>query len=259
MRVDHLRFWRLTLIIFLLNLLAAQLLHETGHWAVLQAYGRRPLWGFTSMVQIWDRAPTSPSDWVETTSIDGDQGWLYLDSPPASDLEWVLFVAAGPLVQLAAVVVGLMLARYGRSSVSRTLGLLLAAVNAFGGFFYQLVSLLRGVGGDEFLLGHYLGLSPVLISAVLGAAFGLGLFIALSVLDTARRRLKWAAALFLGTLPIGPLLMFANRTVIEQVDAGNPLFRSVLGFSLPVFLTGLLCLLLLGLVSYRWEAAPSGP
>jgi hypothetical protein len=40
MRIEHPGFSRLVLLIFLLNILAAQLLHEAGHWAILRAFGR---------------------------------------------------------------------------------------------------------------------------------------------------------------------------------------------------------------------------
>lgn len=253
MRIDNIRFSRLLLFILLLNILAAQLLHEAGHWAVLQVYGRRPLWGFTSLVQLSESEPSSLDNWVELTNIDGSLSWLHLESLPASDTEWVLFLAAGPLIQLAAVVIGLMFARFGRTSTVRTVGFLLALVNAFGGFFYQLVSLLQGGGSDETLIARYLALNPTIVSVVLGVGFGLGLAIAIRALGTRKMRLTWGSALFVGILPVGPLLMIANSTVIEQVDAGNPFFRPVIGFSLPVFLTGFLCILLLGFMLYRWE------
>lgn len=258
MRINYPGFPRLLLFIFLLNILAAQLLHEAGHWLVLQAFGRQPLWGFTSLVQLWDKVPAVTADWVETTSIDGRVGWLHLQSPVASDMEWLLFLVAGPLIQLVAVVVGFVIARYGRSSAVRTIGFLVALVNAFSGFLYQVVNLLRDVGGDEALIAHYLDWSPVVVSAALAVAFGVALVIGFGVIQSWKMRLTWAAALILGILPVGPLLMFANSMVIEQVDAGNPLFRSVIGFSLPVFLTGLVCLFLISFIVFRWEVAPTG-
>lgn len=259
MRIQYPGFPRLLIVIFLLNILAAQLLHEAGHWAVLQAYGRQPLWSFTSLVQLWDRAPSNPVEWVETTASDGVTGWLHLGSPIASDLEWLLFLVAGPLIQLVAIVAGLLLARYGRSPTVRTLGFIVAMVNAFSGFLYQVINLLGGVGGDEALIGHYSGWSPLAISAALALAFGLSLAFGFWALETWKMRLTWAAALFLGILPVGPLLMRANTMVIEQVDAGNPLFRSLIGFSLPVFLTGLVCMILIALLAHWWKPQAVAP
>jgi len=258
MRIKYPGFPRLLLFIFLLNILAAQLLHEAGHWIVLQLFGRQPVWGFTSLVQLWDRIPTFTADWVETTSIDGRVGWLHMQSPVASDIEWLLFLVAGPLIQLVAIVVGLVIARYGRSSAVRTIGFLVALVNSFSGFLYQVVNLLRGVGGDEALIAHYLNLSPVVVSAALAVAFGVSLVICFRALQSWKMRLTWAAALILEILPVGPLLMFANSMVINQVDADNPLFQSIIGFSLPVFFTGIVCLFLISFMVSRWEIATNG-
>ena len=257
MKIQYPGFPRLLALVFLFNILWAQILHEAGHWMVMQAYGRQPLWGITSLVQLSERVPSSPDKWVELTNSDGSTSWLYLASLPESDVEWVMFLAAGPLFQLVAVGVGLLIARNGRNATVRTFGFLIAIVNAFGGLFYQIVSLLRGGGSDEVLIGHYLDISHIAISAVLGIGFGIGLVIVLSAMESRKMRLKWLAALVAGTLPIGPLLMIANGVIIEQVDLGNPFFRSVLGFSLPVFLTGLVCLLLIGLMAYKKQFTPS--
>jgi hypothetical protein len=257
MRIEqHPGFGRLLLLVVLLNLLAAQILHESGHWAVMQAFGRRPLWGFTSLVQMSEE-PTAPEAWTAITNLDGSRSWLHTRSAPASDAEWLLFLAAGPLFQLAAVGIGFIIARRGRSPAARTIGFLVALVNAFGGFFYQVVGLLRGSGGDEVLIGHYLGISPAIVSALLGIGFGIGLVTAFRALETRRTRLTWGATLFLGTLPVGPLLMIANQAVIAQVDAGNPFFRSVLGFSLPVFLAGVLCFIGLAFMTRHWRVQAS--
>jgi len=258
MRIKHLGIPQLLILILLLNVLAAQLLHEAGHWAVLQLYGRQPVWGFTSLVQLWDRTPSAPAEWVKTTSIDGGSGWLHLGSQIGSDTEWLLFIAAGPLVQIVAFVAGLLLARYGRSSTARTLGFLVALVNVFSGFLYQVVNLAKGVGGDEVLLAHYLGTSPVAVAAVLGAIFGLGLVIVFAGLRPWKTRLTWGLALALGILPVGPLLMRANSMVTEQLDAGNRLFQPLIGFSLPVFLTGLVCLVAISFMVYRWQVVHAG-
>lgn len=252
MRIEHPGFGRLLLLVLLVNLLAAQILHESGHWAVMQAFGRRPLWGITSLVQMSEE-PAAPEEWTAITNLDGSRSWLRVRSAPTSDAEWLLFLAAGPLAQLAAVAVGYAVARRSASPMTRTLGFLVALVNAFGGLFYQVVRLLRGSGGDELLIGHYLGVSPTVISVALGIGFGIGLVACLRALGTRRQRLTWAAALLLGTLPVGPLLMIANQAIITQVNAGNPFFRSVLGFSFPVFLTGVLCFIGLAYMTRHWR------
>lgn len=154
---------------------------------------------------------------------------------------------------MLAIAVGLAIATRSRRPAARTFGLMVALVNSFGHFFYQVVSSLRGGGGDETLLGYYLNIPWPLISLVFGAASAAGLLAGFALLPSARIRLKWGAALFLGTLPVGPLLMRANGLVIDGVDANNPWFRPVLGFSFPVLLLGLISAIAIFLVVRGWE------
>lgn len=258
MRIPYPGFIRLVAMALMMNLLGGQILHESGHWAVMQAFGRQPLWGFTSLVQLWEREPADPTQWVAITAPDGDQGWLHLGSVPESDLEWVLFLAAGPLAQLLAMAIGLAVSRSASTPVMRTLGFLLAVVNAFSGFLYQLVSTLRGGGGDETLIGYYLHVPPLVISTLFGLGFAVGIVLALRSVESWTMAGKWTAAFFLGILPLGPLFGWANGQIIDQVDGGNPLFRSILGFSLPVAVSGALAFLALWLLAYQWERSSFG-
>lgn len=241
----HVRILHLLLLVILLNFLGAQMLHEGGHWAVLQVGGRDPVWGFTGMVQLWDRKPATPDQWVEITDPTGDRGWLRLGSLPASTTEWVIFFAAGPLLQLGAVIVGLMVHSLAKQQISRLFGLLLALINSFGQFMYQIVAPIRGSGGDEYLLAYYLGVPRTAVSAPLAVAFAVGFLWAMCRLDGWRTRLIYGAALMVGIIPQGPLLMYANQVVRDQIDAGNPLFQPVFGFSQPVLIAILLAILAL--------------
>lgn len=252
-QIHRLSFSSLLVAILFTNLLAAQILHEAGHWAVLTLTGRDPVWSLTGLVQLWDRQPLTPSQWVEMVSPNGETGWLRLSALPASNAEWAAFLAAGPLAQLLAIAAGLAIAFFATRPRWRALGLILALVNAFGHFFYQVVSALQGGGGDETLLAHYLGISWPPISLIFGAAAGAGLLVGFGFLPSARARLKWAGALVLGTLPVGPLFMLTNAVIVDQVDADNPFFRPVLGFSMPILLLGLLSLLGIWFVARRWE------
>lgn len=248
-------FLSLVVAVLFTNLLCAQLLHESGHWAVLSLTGRAPVWSLTGLVQLWDQAPVSSEQWVVMVNPDGETGWLRLNSLPSSNAEWVLFLAAGPLAQILAIAVGLAIAMRARGLISRTFGLMVAQINAFGHFFYQVVSGLRGGGGDETLLGYYLGIPWPIIASFFGAAALLGLVVSFALLPSARIRLKWGAALFLGTLPIGPLLMVANRQIVVNVAANNPWFRPVFGFSLPVLVLGAISLCAILLTIRPWKAA----
>lgn len=109
-------FWRLLVLVALIGYLGGQVLHESGHWAVLQLFGRGSVMSFTGLVQR-DEPPANPEAWVTFTAPDGEQVWLHLTSLPASRAEWLLMAAAGPLAQLIAMIVGLLLAHFARREV----------------------------------------------------------------------------------------------------------------------------------------------
>lgn len=69
-------FWQLAILAFLLNFVV-QTIHEAGHWAVLESSGRKPLWGFTQLLQIWDGTPIHPDEWIETAGPDGKRMVAY--------------------------------------------------------------------------------------------------------------------------------------------------------------------------------------
>lgn len=259
MNIHAPRFRTLFLAFLFLNLVGAQILHESGHWAALQLYGRKPLWGISSIVQIWDREPRAPEEWSQFTDPDGDTGWLYLASAPEGDAEMLAFILAGPLVQILAVALGFLLLFKGKTTAARTWGLLFAMVNAFGQTFYQWVSLLRNSGGDEKLIGYYLNLSPTVLHLIFGIFHLAGLLLLFWLLGAGRVRWLWGLAVFLAALPVGPLIMLFNRWIIAQVDAGNPWFSGILGFSLPVFLTGAVSVLALWILRKDIQGSPIIP
>ena len=246
------------LLLLATNLLAAQILHEFGHWLVLSLYGRGPIWGITSMVQLWDRLPQQPGLWVEQITPEGSSGWLRLSALPADNMEWVLFLVAGPLAQVLGSALGFWLWRRSRRQGTQMLGFAMMLVNGFGLFFYELVSLLRGGGSDETLLAYYTGVPRIFIMLAFAGCAALALYYAVSLLPAGRLRRHWLGALVLATIPIGPLLMLLNQQIMVQVDAGQPFFQPVLGFSLPVVLLALTSSLLIVILLYRWdrEAAP---
>jgi hypothetical protein len=56
-----LSFPRLVVAVAGLSLAGAQVLHESGHVLVSLVFGRGPLWGIASLVQLGDRVPLDPS------------------------------------------------------------------------------------------------------------------------------------------------------------------------------------------------------
>jgi len=225
---------RLIVAVAAMSFAGAQVLHEAGHALVALLFGRGPTWGTSSLVQLSDREPLQPAEWVRYVTTDGDVSWLRLTSLPASDGEWVLFFATALLVQLGAILLGLVVANRATSARLRALGLLLALVNALGMSIYYASSLLRGVGGDEQNIGDYMGVAPTLVAAVFAIAALAGLVLVLRSLEGWRERARIGLVSLVVILVEGPLIFIANNVVRDQVDAGNPFFQPILGFSFPV-------------------------
>lgn len=228
-------FWKLLALAALFNILI-QAIHEDGHWAVYQVMGRGPVWGFTSLVQLWSETPLHPDEWISRTAPDGEQGWLHLTSAPASTAEEVTMLAAGPLATLLTVIVGFIMLRFGKSPVTQQMGLILALVGSLIAGPYYWRAPLRGNSGDEYFMATDLGIPKSSIDIPLGLAFLVCLILSLRALGTWRIIVKWMGAALLGSFLTGISLMQANEIVQAQVNQGNPWFQSVWGFSLPVLI-----------------------
>ena len=233
---------RLMVAIAAMSFAGAQVLHEAGHCLVSLLFGRAPTWGTSSLVQLADREPLRPEEWVRYVTTDGDVAWLRLASLPASDAEWILFFVAALLLQLVAIAVGLVIASRAAGARLRSLGLLLALVNAVGMCAYYALGAVRGIGGDEKNLGDYLGVPATLIAATFAIAALVGLVLVLRSLPGRRERARIGLVSLAVILVEGPLIMLANGAVRDQVDAGNPFFLPVLGFSLPVLVAAILAI-----------------
>ena len=183
--------------------------------------------------------PTGGSAWLQTTSL------------PDSDLEWIVFFAAGPAIQILAIIVGLLIVRVAQKIKLRLFGLLLALVNSFGLGVYYGASFVRQIGGDELLLGKYLNLAPTVVAGVFAALALAGLVLALACLRARKERWRMALYLPLATLPQGPLIFSSNSLIREQVDAGNSIFLLNMGFSAPIYV-----LALLALAGVLWSLRP---
>jgi hypothetical protein len=236
-------FWRLLILAMLLNILA-QTIHETGHWAIYQAFGHNPTWGFIGLVQWWDTPPLHPDQWLEISSPAGEPGWLRLASLPNSKLEEAIAAAAGPFASLLGTVAGLLIARSSRAPVGREIGLVFALLIALVMTLYYLRSPLRS-GGDEYDLATALGVSKLLVEIIFGLAFVACLGLGLRNLENWPTRFKWLGAILLGSLSTGVLVSFADGIVRAQVNLQNPFFTPLFGVSLPVLLVNSLTLIAL--------------
>ncbi|HSR45063.1 MAG TPA: hypothetical protein VLT15_07520 [Acidimicrobiia bacterium] len=249
------RFVRLLAAAALINLVGAQILHEVGHWLVLTVTGRSPVWGLTAMIQLSDRAPVDPTGWSQLVSPTGDVSWLYLGSLPSSDAEWAIMLAAGPLMQVLAVGVGLLMAARAASPRARAFGLLLALVNGLSHGLYQMISSIRGGGSDEALLAEYTGLPWWLFAVVFGAAAAAGFVVAVRMMSGGPARRSWVGAAFLGSLATGPLFMRLQGLMIDGVDRGDALYSPILGFTLPIVVLTVLGVAGMWWVFRRWPIA----
>jgi hypothetical protein len=230
------------LVLALLLNFVVQMIHETGHWAVYQAYGRGPVWGFIGLVQLWDTTPLHPAEWVKTSLPDGEQGWLRLTSPVNSKTEEIISSAAGPIASLLGAVLGLFVAYRSRDRAVGLISLMLTLMTSFAMTLYYLRSPLR-IGSDEYAIAFQLGIAKSFIEIPFAIAFIICLTLGLRKLDTWKTRLTWLAIILFGSISIGLTLNYVDAFLRSQVNEGNPLFRSVFGFSLPVVIVNGLALL----------------
>lgn len=227
-------FWKLVMLALLLNFIV-QTIHETGHWAVCEVLGRGPVWGFTQLLQIWgDPPPIHPDQWIATTSPGGEKGWLHLTSALTKN-EFNVMLPAGPLASLLGVISGLIIMRRSRNIVAKQMGLVLALIGSLLMSQYYLRGFSR-TGGDEYFLAANLGIHKYIIDIPFGLAFIIVFITGVWALGDWKTRLKWLGAIMLGSIPSGFFMMKANALVLAQVDLGNPFFRPLFGWSLPVII-----------------------
>lgn len=243
MRLQKVPFWWLILTAAALNILA-QAIHEGGHWAVYQVTGHRPVWAFTSIVQVWGIPPGNLEGWVGTTAPDGEKGWLKLSSAPSGTVE-AMDDAAGPLMSLFSVAAGLIIYRSGKKPALRLSGLILTLVTSLLMTFYYARSGSR-IGGDEGFLASSLGIPKMVLDIPLGLAFFTCLVLALRELGTWKVGMKYIGAILPGMIISAGSMVLADPFIRAAVADNNPFFRSVLGFSLPVFITN--CFAVVGLI-----------
>jgi hypothetical protein len=232
-------FFSLFVIAMLVNILG-QMIHEGGHSLIYQIMGRDPVWGFTKMVQIWDTSPLHPEKWTET-KFEDESGWVKISSPQESKIEKAITAVAGPIAGLLGAIVGLVVFFKGRRTASRQAGLAWAIRLSFTALQYYLRSGNR-IGGDEYEFALQLGISPSLPNIVFGISFAICLVLALARLPGWAAKLKWLGIVVLGSAITGVLMFLGDDVVIDQVNLGNPWFRPVLGYALPVFVINVLAI-----------------
>lgn len=150
-------------------------------------------------------------------------------------MEKIITPISGPLAGLFGAVLGLVVSKKGHNTALRQVGLALAISLSFTTFQYYLRSANR-IGGDEYTFAMQLGIPPALPNILFGAAFTICLILALSMLSGWLGKLKWLGTVVLGNAITGVAMFFGDDLVISQVNMGNPWFRPIFGYVLPVFL-----------------------
>ncbi len=237
-------FWQLLTLSMLLAFVA-QFIHETGHCAVYQSFGTKPVWSVNSLAQIWNDIPLHPENWSEFIAPNGESGWIRMPSTP-SQTEHIFGLLAGPLASVFGVIFGLGLIRFRKDIAARQIGLALALTISLPMVQYYLRSPWRQTG-DEYFVAAYLGIPKFILDLSFGLLILMGFILALVWLGNWRTRLKWLGITLLGSLPVGLFIMSINGWVISQINQENRLFQPLLGFALPVFIFNMAVLALLGI------------
>ena len=124
------------------------------------------------------------------------------------------------------------------------MGLVLALIVSLLMSLYYLRSFSRA-SGDEYFLARLLGIPKYIIDIPFCLAFITAFVLGVWALGDWRTNLRWLGAIILGSVPGGLFLIYTDELILTQVNQGNPLFLSLLGFSLPVVIVNLIVFLAL--------------
>lgn len=232
---NNTRFLPLLVLAMLFNILA-QAVHETGHHMAYQMMGHEPVWAFTKVVQLSETMPRYPDEWTKKTYPDGEINWLKVSSLPSGAMEEATMAVVGPLLGLLSAVLGLVMSRRSRNFTSKQAWLVYTLAISLVAVLYYLRASMR-TGGDEYDVAMNLGIAKTFVEIPLAFGYLACLVFGLRELPTWRIRLTWLGTILLGTIATGIPMVMLDQFIISQVDAGNPLFQPVIGFSLPVFTT----------------------
>lgn len=102
-----------------------------------------------------------------------------------------------------------------------------------------------------------LGVAKPIIEIPLAIGFVACLILALRELSSWRSRLSWLGTVLLGSIATGLPMAMIDPLVIAQVNADNPWFRPIIGYSMPVLVV--IVLALIGLWGWsRWQESDKG-
>jgi hypothetical protein len=153
-------------------------------------------------------------------------------------------LSAGPLASVLGVIFGLSLMRWNRIPATKQIGLEMSLVGSLIMSQYYLRGFSR-MSGDEYFLAASLGMPKYIIDIPFTLVFIIGFILGVWALGDWRTRLKWLGAIMLGSVPSGLFLIKANAIVLAQVNQGNPLFRPLFGWSIPVIIVNVIVCLVI--------------
>ena len=246
---------RLTVAVAATGLVGAQVAHELGHWLVASLHGWRPVWGLTAVVQL-PGPPPSTDGWSRYIDSSGDSTWIQMESLPDSRIDWFGFLISGPAMQLMVMALGYGLVVSASSKRVRTAGALVAAVNGLSLGAYELVSLLRGGGGDERLLGEHVGGRWWFFAVVFGITAVAGLIGVVARIDRGDR-FVWLTALLVGTIATGPAYGHLQTLIVESSINQGLMAHPILGVALLVWLLATGALAVLAWLLTTWPPTES--
>ena len=247
-------FLPLLILVMLVNILA-QAVHETGHHLVYQVMGHEPVWAFTKVVQMSETTPLHPDEWTMKTYPDGGTNWLKVSSLPTGNTEEAITALAGPLLGLLTGALGLVMSRRSIKVISKQAWLAYTLSISLVAVLYYLRAPMR-TGGDEYDIAVSLGVAKSLVEIPLALGYLVCLVLGLRELPTWSIRFGWLGAILLGSITTGLPMALLDPFIIMQVEAANPWFQPVIGYSLLVFIT--IILTFFGLLAWaRWQEGKS--
>lgn len=252
--VQSTRFLPLLVLAMLVNILA-QAVHETGHHLFYQVMGHEPIWAFTKVVQMSETTPSHPDEWALKTYPDGTTNWLKVSSLPTEGMEEAITAAAGPLLGLLSAALGLIMSRKNIKVTSRQVWLAYVLSISLVMVLYYLRASTR-TGGDEHDIAVNLGIAKAFVEIPLALGYLACLIMGLRELSTWKIHLTWLAMILFGSIVTGLPMTLLDPFIITQVNASNPWFQPVIGYSLPIFI--IIILTLLGVWAWsRWQEGAS--
>ena len=205
---------RLLILYSLIWYLSVQL-HEAAHWGTAKLLGLDFFLGFNR----WTTAG-SGSDWQRLAAA-----------------------AAGPIMTLALVIVGLVLVYRQQERLGKRIGVLLVAGNSVTALVNHLLYFIRGSQGDERWIAQHLQVPEVLVRTPFIVFYLVALVLGFKTGEASFRKPKWVVSLLLLPMGLSGLLVALDVLAWNGMEQGNALFQPIGGISAMVLVVNALAVL----------------